>query len=124
MCKVVDIRSNHLYGGSVSGLQGSLLDLADEVIVHPIGTMRRTQLDDTAWVDLMPGWVGGADELYTVLRHEVPWHAERRQMYDSIVDVPRLQCFYGEGDALPTPHSSSAARHSHVTTRPSSASRS
>ena len=103
MCKVVDIRSNHLYGGSVSGLQGSLLDLADEVIVHPIGTMRRTQLDDTAWVDLMPGWVGGADELYTVLRHEVPWHAERRQMYDSIVDVPRLQCFYGEGDALPHP---------------------
>lgn len=103
MCKVVDIRSNHLYGGSVSGLQGSLLDLADEVIVHPIGTMRRTQLDDTAWVDLMPGWVGGADELYTVLRHEVPWHAECRQMYDSIVDVPRLQCFYGEGDALPHP---------------------
>ena len=99
----MDIRSNRVYGRTVSVLQGSLLDLADEVIVHPIGTMRRTQLDDTAWVDLMPGWVGGADELYTVLRHEVPWHAERRQMYDSIVDVPRLQCFYGEGDALPHP---------------------
>ena len=103
MCNVVDIRSNRVYGRTVSVLQGSLLDLADEVIVHPLGAVRRTQLDDTAWVDLMPGWVGGADELYTVLRHEVPWHAERRQMYDSIVDVPRLQCFYGEGDALPHP---------------------
>jgi alkylated DNA repair dioxygenase AlkB len=87
----------------VSGLQGSLLDLADEVVVHPLTGVRRKHLDHDAWVDLLPGWVGGADELYAALRHEVPWHAERRQMYDSIVDVPRLQCFYGDGDALPHP---------------------
>ena len=85
----------------MSGLQGSLLDLADEVVVHPLREVRRTHLDDDAWVDLLPGWVGGADELYAALRREVPWHAERRQMYDSIVDVPRLQCFYGERDRLP-----------------------
>ena len=24
-------------------------------------------------------------------------------MYDSVVDVPRLQCFYGEGESLPHP---------------------
>ena len=87
----------------MSGLQGSLLDLADEVVVHPLREVRRTHLDDDAWVDLLPGWVGGADELYAALRREVPWHAERRQMYDSIVDVPRLQCFYGAGDPLPHP---------------------
>jgi len=87
----------------VSGLQGSLLDLADEVVVHALNGVRRTHLDHDAWVDLLPGWVGGADELYAVLRREVPWHAERRQMYDSIVDVPRLQCFYGDGDPLPHP---------------------
>ena len=87
----------------MSGLQGSLLDLADEVVVHPLDAVRRTHLDHSAWVDLVPGWVGGADELYAVLRREVPWHAERRQMYDSIVDVPRLQCFYGAGDPLPHP---------------------
>ena len=103
MCKVVDIRSNHLYGGSVSGLQGSLLDLADEVVVHPLTGARRTHLDHDAWVDLMPGWIGGADELYAALRRDVPWQAERRQMYDSIVDVPRLLSFYGERDTLPHP---------------------
>lgn len=87
----------------MSALQGSLLDLADEVIVHPLGAVRRTHLDDTAWVDLRPGWIGGADELYAALRRDVPWHAERRQMYDSVVDVPRLQCFYGAEDPLPHP---------------------
>ena len=103
MSKVVDRRSNHAYAHPVSGLQGSLLDLADEVVVHPLVGVRRRRLDHDAWVDVMPGWVGGADELYAALRQEVPWHAERRQMYDSIVDVPRLQCFYGEGDPLPHP---------------------
>ncbi|HSF98030.1 MAG TPA: alpha-ketoglutarate-dependent dioxygenase AlkB [Ornithinibacter sp.] len=87
----------------MSALQGSLLDLADDVVVHPLNGVGRTYLDHNAWVDLKPGWVGGADELYAVLRREVPWHAERRQMYDSIVDVPRLLCFYGPDDALPHP---------------------
>ena len=85
------------------GIQSSLLDLDDEVVVHPLDAVRRTTLDHGAWVDLMTSWVGGADELYAALRHDVPWRAERRQMYDSIVDVPRLLCFYGEGDSLPHP---------------------
>ena len=87
----------------MSGLQGSLLDLADDVVVHPLTGVRRTHLDHDAWVDVLHGWVGGADELYATLREAVPWHAERRQMYDSIVDVPRLQCFYGAADPLPHP---------------------
>jgi alkylated DNA repair dioxygenase AlkB len=31
----------------------------------------------------------------------VPWRAERRQMYDRRVDVPRLLCFYDETEPLP-----------------------
>ncbi|KRE62551.1 alpha-ketoglutarate-dependent dioxygenase AlkB [Nostocoides sp. Soil756] len=83
-------------------LQGSLLDLADGIEVRPLGaTVTRRALTHGAWVDQRTAWVGGADELYEVLRREVPWFAERRQMYDSIVDVPRLLSFYGEGDPLP-----------------------
>lgn len=83
-------------------LQGSLLDLADGIEVRPLGSsVRRTALSHGAWVDRRPGWVGGADELFQVLRRDVPWVAERRQMYDSIVDVPRLLRFYGEGEPLP-----------------------
>jgi alkylated DNA repair dioxygenase AlkB len=87
----------------MTGLQGSLLDLSDEVVVRPLDGVRRMPLEHGAWVDLLPGWVGGADLLYEALREDVPWHAERRQMYDAIVDVPRLLKFYGEDDALPHP---------------------
>ncbi|HLN78168.1 MAG TPA: alpha-ketoglutarate-dependent dioxygenase AlkB [Nocardioidaceae bacterium] len=66
-------------------------------------TVRRTVLGHGAWVDVRPGWVTGADDLFVHLVREVPWYAERRQMYDRVVDVPRLLKFYGEGEALPDP---------------------
>ncbi|MFL6079157.1 MAG: alpha-ketoglutarate-dependent dioxygenase AlkB [Ornithinibacter sp.] len=91
------------YDGAVIELQGSLLDLDDEVVVHPLRGVRRTPLAHGAWVDVMTGFVGGADRLYSALRRDVPWQAERRQMYDSIVDVPRLLRFYGEREPLPHP---------------------
>jgi alkylated DNA repair dioxygenase AlkB len=66
----------------------------------------RVDLALGAWVDIARGWVGagGAAELFEILRAEVPWRAERRPMYDRIVDVPRLVCFYAEGEPLPDPH--------------------
>jgi alkylated DNA repair dioxygenase AlkB len=65
------------------------------------GTVRH-QLARAAWVDLLPGWVCGGDLLERLLE-DVPWHAERRPMYDRVVDVPRLLCHYGEGEPLPHP---------------------
>ena len=67
------------------------------------GTVQRIELTDGAWVDLRPGWVSGSDELFVRLVREVPWHAERRQMYDRVVDVPRLLKHYGAGEPLPDP---------------------
>jgi alkylated DNA repair dioxygenase AlkB len=85
-------------------LQCSLLDLADEAGLGPLaGTVRRTELSHGAWVDVRPGWLAGSDALFTRLQDEVPWRAERRRMYDRVVDVPRLLCFYGEGEELPDP---------------------
>jgi alkylated DNA repair dioxygenase AlkB len=45
----------------------------------------------------------GADALFEQLRECVAWRAERRQMYDRVVDVPRLLSFYDEGAPLPHP---------------------
>ena len=42
--------------------------------------MRRHVLTRGAWVDVLPGWVSGSDELFERLVAEVPWQAERRQM--------------------------------------------
>jgi alkylated DNA repair dioxygenase AlkB len=95
-----------------TAFQTSLLAVGDEIGPGPLGgTVRRTTLDRGAWVDVRPGWLSGADALFEHLLHAVPWHAERRRMYERVVDVPRLLCFYGEGAALPHP-SLTAARES------------
>jgi len=73
-------------------------------VVGPLdGTVEHTVLSDGAWVDRRQGWVEGAHELFERLLADVPWHAERRRMYDREVDVPRLQCFYEQGRPLPHP---------------------
>jgi alkylated DNA repair dioxygenase AlkB len=84
-------------------LQGSLLDLTDEPKFGSLDVLQRAELSDGAWVDIMPGWLSGADELFERLLQTVPWRAERRHMYERIVDVPRLLCFYDEGETLPDP---------------------
>ena len=85
-------------------LQGSLLDTADDIELRSLGTgLQRTVLSRGAWVDYRPGWLAGADALLDALHHDVPWHAERREMYDKVVDVPRLLKFYEAGEALPHP---------------------
>jgi alkylated DNA repair dioxygenase AlkB len=84
-------------------LQESLLDLTGQPGPGALEKVRRTELASGAWVDLLPGWLAGADELFSRLLEAVPWREERRRMYDRVVDVPRLLCFYGEGDALPDP---------------------
>ena len=89
------------YGSSV---QDSLLDLIDEPELGALGdAVQRNPLTRGAWVDLRPGWLQGADALMHDLMESVPWHAERRQMYERVVDVPRMLCFYGEYDPLPHP---------------------
>lgn len=85
-------------------LQGSLLDVSDAMTLLDLGVgTRRTRLSRGAWVDVRPGWLAAGDELFTCLLDDVPWHAERRKMYDSIVDVPRLTKFYAAGEPLPHP---------------------
>ncbi len=85
--------------------QGSLLDLpaAGSPVIGDLGGLTRTVLSHGAWVDVLPGWVSGSDDLFVRLVETVPWHAERRQMYERVVDVPRLLSFYGEDDELPDP---------------------
>jgi alkylated DNA repair dioxygenase AlkB len=63
-------------------VQGSLFDHSE-----------RRDLGAGAWVDMRSGWVENPDELFDDLSAAVPWRAERRQMYDRVLDVPRLVSF-------------------------------
>jgi len=96
----------------VSGLvQESLLDAGDEPVLGALGdAVGRTPLADGAWVDLRPGWLSGSGTVLGRLAETVPWRAEKRRMYDRVVAVPRLLCFYGEDEPLPDPALTAALR--------------
>jgi hypothetical protein len=88
-------------------IQESLLDMGggpDGPTLGALGSsVRRTPLADGAWVDVCPGWLRGSGEVFSALLETVPWRAEKRHMYDKVVAVPRLLCFYGEDEPLPDP---------------------
>jgi alkylated DNA repair dioxygenase AlkB len=84
-------------------LQASLLDAFEDPALGSLDGIRRTGLSQGAWIDVLPRWLTGADQVYERLAADVPWRDERRQMYDRVVDVPRLLCFYGENEDLPLP---------------------
>ena len=50
----------------------------------------RINLDAQAWVEHRPGWLAEHEALFDALRRSIEWHAERRAMYDEVIDVPRL----------------------------------
>jgi alkylated DNA repair dioxygenase AlkB len=87
-----------------AAFQASLLDADEAPQPGPLaGRVRRHPLAHGAWLDVLPAWFSGADALFEHLLRAVPWRAERRQMYERVVDVPRLLCFYEAGRALPHP---------------------
>ncbi|HEV7979443.1 alpha-ketoglutarate-dependent dioxygenase AlkB [Amycolatopsis sp.] len=86
-----------------TALQGSLFDEPGAVGLRPLAPVRRTELGSGAWIDVLPGWLTGAETLFDSLVDGVGWQAERRPMYDRVVDVPRLLRYYKEDEPLPHP---------------------
>lgn len=81
-----------LFGPSAAGSPDTLADL---------GLARHYDLGHGAWVDHLPSWLPGSDDVFACLADRVPWRAERRRMYDRVVDVPRLVAWYQAGAQLP-----------------------
>lgn len=74
-------------------------DTTDSVALSP----ERRLLTSGAWVDVQRSWLPDPDAVFSALVEEVPWRAERREMYDSVVAVPRLVHTYLAGAPLPHP---------------------
>jgi len=90
----------------VSSYQPSMLDLMAGPVttLEPLhGRLERHVLTAGAWVDVLPGWVRHSDAVFETLLNHVDWRAERRQMFDGVVDVPRLLRWYGGDETLPHP---------------------
>lgn len=85
--------------------QLTLFDSSDRVLVD----------DERGRIAYTPGFVDAptATEWFAELRHAVAWRAERRQMYDREVEVPRLVGHYRldpSGESTPTAFLEAAAR--------------
>lgn len=50
----------------------------------------RHHLDAGSWIDVVPGWVSGADDLFAALASGVRWRARDRVMFGQRVAEPRL----------------------------------
>ncbi len=84
--------------------QPSIFDLDERATLGPLaGAVTRHPLARGAWVDHLPGWVHGSEDVLGALLEQVDWRAERREMYEREVDVPRLLRWYGPDETLPHP---------------------
>ncbi|MGY2067149.1 alpha-ketoglutarate-dependent dioxygenase AlkB [Blastococcus sp. SYSU DS0619] len=83
--------------------QPSMWDLAEEATLEPLDGVVRHALGRGAWVDHLPGWVSGSDEVLEVLLGDIGWREDRRQMYEREVAVPRLLRWYSGREELPHP---------------------
>lgn len=81
--------------------QASLFGTEPPAIDAAFTGLRRVELDNTAWVDRLPGWLRGPDVVMDELVRVAPWKASRRPMYDRIVDVPRLTAWWTSFEEAP-----------------------
>jgi alkylated DNA repair dioxygenase AlkB len=59
----------------------------------------RRELEAGAWLDYVPGWLRGHEAIFEALSSSVRWRQERREMYEKLVDVPRLYAVLPEDGA-------------------------
>jgi alkylated DNA repair dioxygenase AlkB len=75
-------------------------------------SVRRLWLDSTAWLDVAPDWLRGADELFRVVLTKTDWHSREVRMYERVLREPRLthRWLPADGDPLPHPALAEIAR--------------
>ena len=70
--------------------QLSLLGRDEPRFDEDFSRLERVTLSDGAWLDLQPGWLRGHERVFEALERTTRWRTEERQMYERVVDVPRM----------------------------------
>jgi len=74
---------------------------ADELAIDRAASVRRIDLDDTSWVELVDGFVCRPAEAFGHLRDTTPWQGTEVLRYDRYVPEKRLSSgLRSEGDTL------------------------
>lgn len=79
--------------------QLSFLGHEPPAFVENFAGIERRNLDHGAWVEICGGWLKGHAEVFDALQAGTHWQSDRREMYERVVDVPRLTARFPEHGA-------------------------
>jgi alkylated DNA repair dioxygenase AlkB len=74
--------------------QGDLFDDLPAAVDTRFTTARRIDLDETSWVEHVPGWLQGSGALFDELLATAPWEQRYRMMFARRFIEPRLTAEY------------------------------
>jgi alkylated DNA repair dioxygenase AlkB len=90
-------------GSAQAPRQPGLFDALPPALDTTFADARRIELDHRSWVEHVPGWLRGSDQLFTELLEAAPWEQRERWMYDHQVTEPRLTAQYPDIGEVPYP---------------------
>ena len=74
--------------------QGDLLDDLPPTVDSRFTSARRIDLDETSWIEHVPGWLRGSGVLFDDLLATAPWEQRYRMMFARRFIEPRLTAEY------------------------------
>jgi alkylated DNA repair dioxygenase AlkB len=82
-------------------MQPTLFDLEPLSFDQTFSRLERIHLDETAWIDVVPGWVSGSDALFRTLAETFPWAQRTRFLYEQNRIEPRLTAGWSAARGTP-----------------------
>jgi alkylated DNA repair dioxygenase AlkB len=76
--------------------QGSLLGSATPRVDAAFASRYRVDLDAESWIDVVPGWLTGADDVFAQLVSAAPWSQRDRILWGNKIPEPRLTSGWAE----------------------------
>jgi len=79
---------------SADSFQPGLFDGDEPSLDRSFATARRVRLDETAWIEHVPGWLAGSGQVLGTVLDTIAWEQRQRWMYTRTVIEPRLTAEY------------------------------
>jgi alkylated DNA repair dioxygenase AlkB len=84
-----------------AGRQGDLFEASGQAVGAGFAAARRLQLDETSWIEHVPGWLPASDALFDELMASAPWEQRHRYMWGQRLTEPRLTAEYRDISEAP-----------------------
>ncbi len=85
-------------------VQGSLLDAGTPAFDPSLSHLVRIDLDERCWLDHVPSWLGGSDQVFDELLDRLSWSRPEVHMYDRTVEQPRSTAGFALGSRYDFPY--------------------